>query len=131
MDPFHWDLEGVFPTLFLLSAFSPGVPQKMFCLILLPDPGKWSEMRTLKPGDWNSLSEAVMLVAFVENFQCTGEESDKNGVMASMVGGQKQPGTSALSSYLLLCLHAEAEGRGGLSHQTISYAKSSLQLPQS
>ena len=27
---------------------------------LLPDPGKWSEMRTLKPGDWNSLSGSCL-----------------------------------------------------------------------
>lgn len=31
--------------------------------LLLPDPGKWSETRTLKPGDWNSLSGSCLCLS--------------------------------------------------------------------
>ena len=109
-------------------------PQKMFCLIrcclTLESGQKW--------GPWSQeigihfLEAACACCPAGRTFlvHCSGGKWQEWGRWYPWQGWQKQPGTSALNPYLLLCLHAEAEGRGGLSHQTISYAKSSLQLPK-
>ena len=132
--PFLWDLEGVVQSSSPACIFLPGVPQKMFCLIcccLTLESGQ-------KRGPWSQeigihfLEAACACRRAARTFLvlCSGGKWQEWGRWYPWQGWQKQPGTSALNPYLLLCLHAEAEGRGGLSHQTISYAKSSLQLPK-
>lgn len=89
MDPFHWDLEGVFQRSSPACIFSWSSSENVLPDPLLPDPGKWSEMRTLKPGDWNSLSGSCLCLSPCwENFPSALQwrKVTRMGVMVPMVG---------------------------------------------
>ena len=53
----------LFKAVLLPAFFSWSSSENVLPDPLRPDPGKWSEMRTLKPGDWNSLSGSCLCLS--------------------------------------------------------------------